>query len=91
MKLWKKIDEEDKANWDTNDPSIIGYRRDVAALSSTWIDYVRPKYKKALDRWNKETGGGDGTALSFIDYCGGDKWLSVVFCKGIRHSLCVSQ
>ncbi len=42
---------------------------------------MRPKYKKSLDRWNKQTGGGDGTPPSFVDYCAGDRWLVYLFCK----------
>jgi hypothetical protein len=34
-----------------------------------------------LDRWNKQAGGGDGTPVSFIDYCAGDRWLVYLFCK----------
>jgi len=45
----------------------------------TWFTYVKPKYKRALDKWNKETGGGDGTPASFVDFCGKDKWLVWIF------------
>jgi len=45
----------------------------------TWFTYVRPRYKKALDRWNKDTGGGDGTPAAFVDYCSNDRWLVWVF------------
>jgi hypothetical protein len=44
---------------------------------------IRPKYKRALDKWNKETGGGDGTPPSFVNFCGGDRWLVWIFCKDL--------
>jgi hypothetical protein len=46
---------------------------------STWEEYTKPKYKEALSRWNKETGGGDGTLPSFADYASAP-WLAWVFC-----------
>jgi hypothetical protein len=69
--------------WDPNHPSTFEHERNTAWLRATWEEYLRPKYKKALDRWNKDTGGGDGTPLSFIDFCGGDRWLLYLFCKDI--------
>ena len=53
-------------------------------FEKTWKTYLKSKYKEALDRWNKETGGGDGTAPSFIKYCGGDKWLAPIYCKDLE-------
>jgi hypothetical protein len=50
-------------------------------LRGTWEDYLRPKYKKALDKWNKDTGGGDGNPTHFIDFCAGNRWLVYLFCK----------
>jgi hypothetical protein len=72
--------EDEKGNWDPNDSQIFNNTRDGKWLRSTWEEYVRPKYKKALDRWNKNTGGGDGTPVSFINYCAGDRWLVWVYC-----------
>jgi len=76
--------EEDKLKWDPNDHSIMEQNRTTVWLRATWEEYIRPRYKKALDRWNKDTGGGDGSAASFIDYCAGDRWLAWVFCKDIE-------
>lgn len=42
---------------------------------------MRPKCKAALDRWNKETGGGDGTAASFVECCAGHRWPVWIFCR----------
>jgi len=67
--------EEDKAAWDPNEVGVFEHHRDGVWLKSTWEEYVRPKYKKALDKWNKDTGGGDGTPPSFINFCGTDRWL----------------
>ena len=78
---FSKFPEEEKGSWDPNDPSIFEHKRDGAWLKGTWEECLRPKHKKALDRWNKETGGGDGTPSSFIDYCDKDRWLIWVFCK----------
>ena len=46
---------------------------------ATWEEYTKPKYKEALSRWNKETGGGDGSLPSFADYACAP-WLAWVFC-----------
>jgi len=51
--------EEDKLKWDPNDHSIMEQNRTTVWLRATWEEYIRPRYKKALDRWNKDTGGGD--------------------------------
>lgn len=71
--------DEEKANWDPNDSSVLSQERTGTWLRSTWDDYVKPKHKKALDKWNKDTGGGDGAPTSFIDYCMSDRWLVLVF------------
>jgi hypothetical protein len=76
--------EDEKGSWDPNHPSIFENERSVSWLRGTWEEYLRPKYKKALDKWNKDTGGGDGTPLSFIDFCAGDRWLLYLFCKDIE-------
>ena len=52
------IDEEELSSWDANDPKIFEVDRTAAWLMETWKVYVKHKYKAALDRWNKETGGG---------------------------------
>ena len=65
--------EEEKEAWDPNDSAIFEKERNALWLKATWEEYVRPKYKKLLDRWNKDTGGGDGTPTSFVDYCGSDR------------------
>ena len=81
---YSEFPQDEVGTWDPNHPSIFENERDAAWLRATWEEYVRPKYKKALDRWNKDTGGGDGTPVSFIDFCGGDRWLLYIFCKDIE-------
>ena len=84
MQCMEAIDPEDKSVWQPNHTTTFEHQRSGSWLRGTWEDYVRPKYKKALDKWNKETGGGDGTPTSFIDYCGGDRWLVCVFLKDME-------
>ena len=57
----------------------ISIPRDGKWLLATWEEYTKPKYKEALSRWNKETGGGDGTLPSFANYAC-SAWLAWVFC-----------
>ena len=81
---YEEFPEEEKGKWEPNSPAIFETERDAAWLKATWEEYIRPKYKKALDRWNKDTGGGDGTPSSFIDYCAGDRWLVWIFCVDLE-------
>jgi hypothetical protein len=81
---YAEFPEEEKGSWNPNDVSIFEHERNGIWLKATWDDYLKPKYKRALDKWNKDTGGGDGTPSSFIDYCGGDRWLVYLFCKDIE-------
>jgi hypothetical protein len=80
-KYYDEFPEDEKGNWGPNSPFVFEHERNAEWLRMTWDEYVKPKYKKALDRWNKDTGGGDGTAPSFIEYCAGDRWLVYLFCK----------
>ena len=68
-----------------------GKVRDGGWLKNTWQDYVRPKYKKALDRWNKLKGGRDGSPSSFINYCGTDTWLAWVFVLDLEANFLLAQ
>ena len=59
--------------------------RDASWLLETWKLYLKRKYKYALDRWNKDTGGGNGQPWSFINYCERDgRWLVLVFLKDVE-------
>lgn len=76
--------EDEKAAWDPNSPDLFSSERTPIWLKETWDNYLRPKYKEALRRWNKDTGGGSGEATDFIDYCGSDRWLVWVFCVDLE-------
>jgi hypothetical protein len=83
--LFGDIDDEEVAQWDPNDPKIFEVDRDASWLMDTWKVYIKRKYKTALDRWNKETGGGNGQSWSFINYCDKDaRWLVVVFLRDVE-------
>ena len=79
------IDVEEKQQWDPNDPQIFGVPRSASWLLETWKIYIRRKYKSALDKWNKLTGGGNGQAWSFVDYCDKDaRWLVCIFLQDVK-------
>jgi hypothetical protein len=81
---WDQFPEDEKEVWNPNCSSIFENKRDASWLKATWEDYLRPKYKKALDKWNKDTGGGDGNPTEFINFCEGDRWLVWLFCKDLE-------
>jgi hypothetical protein len=81
---YEDFPEDERSKWEPNDPAIFEHQRSGEWLRNTWDDYIKPKYKKALDRWNKDTGGGDGSPPSFIEFCGGDRWLVWVFCRDLQ-------
>lgn len=79
------IDVEEYSMWDPDDPRIFEVNRTATWLAETWKVYVKRKHKTALDRWNKETGGGNGQPWSFVNYCDKDaRWLVVVFLKDVQ-------
>ena len=83
--LFGDMEEEEIATWNPNDPKIFEVDRSAAWLLETWKVYIRRKYKLALDRWNKETGGGNGQAWSFVNYCDRDaRWLVALFLKDVE-------
>jgi hypothetical protein len=83
-RYYDEFPEEEKGSWDPNDTNIFQHQRTAAWLKGTWEDYIRPKYKKALDKWNKDTGGGDGNPTEFVNFCGSDRWLVYLYCKDIE-------
>ena len=48
---YNEFPEDEVASWDPNHSSIFEHERDAGWLRATWEEYLRPKYKKALDRW----------------------------------------
>jgi hypothetical protein len=79
-KYFDDFPEDERERWDPNDSNIFAQDRSATWLKETWDTYIRKKYKDALDKWNKQTGGGKGTPTAFQNYCGGDKWLVWLFC-----------
>jgi hypothetical protein len=80
----EKLDTTELSQWNPNDPKVFQIKRTAEWLSSTWTDYVRPKYKRALEKWNKDTGGGDGEPTCFVDFCASDRWLVLLFLKDLE-------
>jgi hypothetical protein len=79
-----ELEEDELCQWDPNDPKIFEVERDASWLLDTWRVYIKRKYKVALDRWNKETRGGNGQPWSFVNYCDRDaRWLVIVFLQDI--------
>lgn len=82
---------DETSQWNPNDPSVFDVPRDAKWLMETWKQYIKPRYKTALDRWNKDTGGGDGFATSFIDYCDNNRWLVYIFCLDKEQSFLLAS
>jgi len=66
---------DDRDKWDPNNPAIFEHPRAADWLKDTSFTHIRPRCKRALDKWNKETGGGDGTQAAFVHFCGNERWL----------------
>ena len=81
---YDKLEPDDKRDMDPNHESIFEHERDAAWLKATWEEYVKPKYKTALNKWNKLTGGGEGTPNCFVNFCDGHRWLVWIFCMDLE-------
>lgn len=57
---------------------MIAIKRDATWGYGTF-NYFKDKYRKALSKWNKDTGGGDGTPASFENYCENDYFLAYIY------------
>lgn len=68
---------------DPNSPSAFEQEQNGLWLKETWDAHIRKKCKQALDKWNKDTGGGDGNPTEFVNFCGADPWLVWTFCLDI--------
>ena len=74
------------------DPHNCAYEgRDAVWLLETWTKYVKPKLKKALTNWYKETGGGNRNPDNFVNYCGGDKWLAWIYALDVASDFVLSS
>ena len=75
---------DEKDDWNPNNPDIFKHERTAAWLKDTWEKYVKPKFKRALNKWNKDTGGGDGRPVEFHKFCMTDTWMVWIFAADIR-------
>ena len=83
---------EGRDGWDPNNPAIFLQKRDAAWLKGTYADYFKKKYKRFLNKWNKETGGGDGSPPSSQNYLDAhDQWISWVFCHDYDNGFLLSS
>ena len=72
---------EGRDGWDPNNSGIISQKREGSWLKGTYSDYLKKKYKRFLNKWNKVTGGGDGSPPSSQNYLDAhDQWISWIFC-----------
>ena len=54
--------------------------RDAKWFLDTWRHYLKRKYKDAIHRWDKETGGGSHEPYQFANFCDkGNRWLVWVY------------
>ena len=63
------IKEEDIVKCDPNDFAHIGITRDASWFINTWKTYVKPKFKIAIGKWEKDTGGGSSEDNEFLNFC----------------------
>jgi hypothetical protein len=74
------------------DPHNCEYAgRDAVWLLQTWTKYVKPKLKKALVKWYKETGGGSRDPENFVNYCSGDKWIAGIYAMDVQSDFILSS
>ena len=70
---------EDVDSWDPDNEALLEHERDGKWLMDAWFQCAKPKCRHSLNKWNKDTGGGDGAVWEFINCCGHDRWLGWVF------------
>lgn len=75
-----KINPDDIEGIDPNDDQRICMPRDGKWFLNTWRHYLRKKYKDAIGRWDKDTGGGGREPSDFADFCQRDsRWMVWVY------------
>lgn len=74
-----EMDPQDVDGIDPNDVSRITLDRTWQWFLETWRHYLKKKYKPAIRRWDKETGGGCHDAHEFSKFCDGNRWLVWVY------------
>ena len=75
----EEVEDDVDVGIDPNNIDIITKQRDDNFARKTWEDYTRPKYKRALKKWIKDTGNGSKDVANFPNYCDGDRWLLWVY------------
>jgi hypothetical protein len=73
------MDEDDIKNCDPNDIVRIDLQRSGEWFLSTWKTYIKPKYKLAISRWDKLTGGGCCEPHEFSNFCGNNQWMVWIY------------
>ena len=77
--------QEDVEGVDPNEEERFSIPRDVKWFIQTWKHYLKKKYKTAIGRWDKETGGGSREPEEFADYCDkSSRWLVWVYLLDIE-------
>ena len=68
---------------------------DAKWLMQTWNNYLRPRYRKFLKKWNKETGGGSRTLECVPNYTNDGKvnspWLLWAYYLGSKHEFLLAN
>ena len=80
----KTIDDGDIMNCDPNDDVRTDLDRNAEWFISTWKTYIKPKYKKAISKWDKATGGGSSEHYMFSNFCDTNKWLVWIYLMDIE-------
>jgi uncharacterized coiled-coil protein SlyX len=80
----KTIDDDDIKNCDPNDDERIDLERNAEWFISTWKTYIKPKYKKAIAKWDKATGGGSSEPYMFSNFCEANRWLVWIYLMDIE-------
>jgi hypothetical protein len=80
------INEDDIRGIDPNAPERFTMQnRDGKWFLDTWRHYLKRKYKNAIGRWDKETGGGGREPSDFADYCDrSSRWLVWVYMMDVE-------
>jgi uncharacterized coiled-coil protein SlyX len=58
--------------------------RNAEWFISTWKTYIKPKYKKAIAKWDNATGGGSSEPYMFGNLCEANRWLVWIYLMDIE-------
>ena len=77
--------QSDVEGIDPNEEERYSIPREPKWFINTWKHYLKKKYKAAIGRWDKETGGGSREPEEFADYCDkNSRWLVWVYLMDIE-------